>query len=280
MLIQTEKMLLKSIREVNKSEDAEVYICENVAISAKTCYTIAIVKNHVIARQLIHLFEMNPRKSDSFVDSFLYDNNFCFLFDYVKERPLEDFYMGKSFSLHRCESICINLVLTCLSSALPYPVIYMLLTQGQTNLATDDSVYFTFNFDLTEFDDSKTEADCALECARIVKKLLGEHEEEKAISYNLIARRINREGYLKFSEVYKDIRLTSVEEGKKGILASIKRFIRKHSDGINRVIITLCIFVMVVALISFLSQKFGGENIFARLFTDTFEIIGTESMLQ
>ena len=205
---------------------------------------------------------------------------FYYKFDYEKEREISDFYLGTAFPLSQCERICVNFVLACLSSGLPYPLLYLLLRDKKINLTSDDNIYFSYYFDLTDFNADINEAECVLLAAMLIKDLLEKHEEEKSISYKLINRKIKREGYKKFSELYKDIKLSASGDQKKGIIAAIKRFLHRHEDGLKRACMTICTVLIIVMLLSFLSERISGDNIFRRLFTNTFTTIGTESMLQ
>lgn len=280
MVIEIDDMILKDVRVVLKGEDNDVYICRDENAIAKTCYTLLYVKNHIFARQLIDIYEENQRSKELVKKEFAFEQGFCFLYEYEKERPLELFYMGRAFPLTRCENICVNVVLQCLSGILPYPLLYLVLTQNLINISAEDSIYFNNYFDLKDFDIERSEKDCAIACAILIQKLLQEHEEEKAVSYKLISRKITREGYRKFSELYKDIRLSSAQDNKKGIIAKIIRFFKKRREFFYKVLYAGAVILVITMILSFISTKITGNNIFTVLFSNTFLQIGTESMLQ
>ena len=87
------------------------------------------------------------------------------VFPWQQERPLKDFYMGESYTLTECENVCISVIMACITSNLPYPVLYLILEQGQLHLAKDRTVCLGYQIDLAELDPAKSERDCAVQCA-------------------------------------------------------------------------------------------------------------------
>ena len=157
------RLQVLSTRLIGKVNDC--YICKDLASSGGTLYTVIVIKEHELVRRVLELFRLSDRQGrNTLIEGFSSGENHVLVFPYHKERPLKDFYEGDAYTLAQCENICINTILTCMSSDLPYPVLNLLLRQGQLQFSADQSVYLGFMMDLTEFDPDIKERDCVREC--------------------------------------------------------------------------------------------------------------------
>ena len=280
MTLKTDSMQLECLRDVLHNETNDVYICQNINAPVRSYYTLIMIKDHDVAKRMLNMFEQSDKGKEILIKHFVSQDAFCLLFDYRQERPLEQFYMGSAYSLEVCEAICINLIMECLSQQIPYPLLYMILTQQQVSLSRDHTVFFNYQFDLTDFDENKMEKDCAVKCAVIIRELLREFETQKATSFELLSRKIPKEGYKTFTELYRDIRLSAVTKKKRGIWRKLKNFFIKHQDHFFRLFLFICILLAGFVLLMLLSQAILGDTPFLRFFFNPFKKIGTESVLQ
>ena len=141
-------------------------------------FTIIAVKDHDVIRDLMEASSRINNITDSqLVDAFTHGNDYVLVFPYRQERPLARFFVGESMALSEIEEIGTNLLLSCISASLPYPMLYLLLEQGQINLAKDGGIFFTYVIDLRDLDLKRTERDCTVKCARILRDILGRPEE-------------------------------------------------------------------------------------------------------
>lgn len=280
MTFMVEAMQLNKVRDVLHTTANDICVCQDINAANDTYYTLWILHDNSIAKKMIELFQANHIEEAGFVTSFTYQDKFCMVFRYKTERFLKEFYMGGAYSLNVCENICINLIMECISSKLPYSILYLILSQNQIHMAKDNGIYFSYQLDLTKFDETKKEKDCVVLCAQIVLWLLSAHEKEKAISYKLLERKIPKEGYTSFTELYKDIRMTAVPTNKTGIKARIKATFRRNQDRLFRVMLVLCIALGVIVLAMLVTQIIFGDIPFMRFLINPFKTIGTESMLQ
>ncbi|MPN10227.1 hypothetical protein SDC9_157522 [bioreactor metagenome] len=76
-----------------------------------------------------------------------------------------------------------------LSCGYPYPLLYLILKQGNIHLEKDNSVFLTPYLDLSELDETKTEADCAGLCANEVLSILQTDTKRKLKSFELIRKK-------------------------------------------------------------------------------------------
>ncbi len=280
MFYQSQRMKLECKRIVNKSDINDIYICQDVNSAAKTLYTLLVIKEHNTAKKYLKVFEdAEVSAQDSYVESFADGNHLCIVFEYKQERPLNAFYMGSSYTLTECEEICINVLLTCISSKLPYPILYLILKQNQLNFSKDHSVYFGYQIDLTELDDTITERDCVVECASVLLKMLEPQASQKAYSYRLLEKKISRKSYDRFTELYKDIRITAAPAKKRGIIRRIKDWFIYHQDTFMRILMIICLILGTIAILSLISQLIFGDIPWLRLFFNGFKKIGTESLV-
>lgn len=286
MVFKTKKMLLNVVREVFSGEANDVYICNDINNKVLSYYTLHLIKDHKIARILLSAFHTenilntDDNVSNTLIECFTYEDNVCLVFPYNEERLLNQFYMGKILKLHQCESICINLVINCLSSDIPSSVLYLILKQNQVNLGKDAGIYFSYNLDFKDFDSLKTENDCVTKCAELIVSLLSQLKYKNIKSLELIKKKISKEGYESFTELYKDIKVTAAPEKSSGIFKRIKAFISRNKDKLFKILLVVSITLLICAIVVLISQLFFSNSSIFRLFTNTFRDIGTESLLK
>lgn len=281
MFYQSDRMKLERIRVVMQGPVNDVYICRDCHTKGETAYTLIVIKDHRTAKEYLEIFELSGKRSkEAYVESFSDQGNFCMVFAYRRERPLKSFYMGNSYSLEESEKVCTELILNCMSSSLPFPILYLVLTQGQIHLAQDNSIYFGYQFNLEELDPAKTEKDCVLACAGILKGLLATKSLSKGFTVKVLEKKIARESYRHFAELYKDVKLTAAPKKQKGIVKRFLYQLRKHQQRLTRILFIVCVLAAILAVLSLISQLLFGEVAWLRLIVNGFKIIGTQSLEQ
>lgn len=280
MIYQVGEMQLNKVREVLHTDSNDVSICQDRNSANGTYYTLWVIFDNKIAKQLIELFQQEEVRKRDFIASFTYQDSFCMVFNYKPERFLQDFYMGNAYTLNVCESICIHLIMECISMNMPYAILYLILEQNQIHMANDYSIYFSYQLDLSKFDPAKKEKDCVAKCAQLLVTLLKPHASVKAISYKLLERKIAKEGYTKFTELYKDIKMAAAPAKKIGIIVRTKAMIKRNQDKLMRWFLVACSILGVIVLFMLISQMIYGDVPFMRFLINPFKMIGTESMLQ
>lgn len=278
MILESPKMILKPVRIVLNNDANDVYICQNLKIEADTKYTVLFIKQHEVAHKLLKVFEQSPYSiEDICVDFFSMDENFILVFPYEKERPLESFFMGSSLTLKECEESCINLVINFMTSKIPYPLLHLILTQNQLHISKDQTIYMSYQIDLTDIDETIGEKSCALACARIAIDLLGSKQNNRnAMSYSLINKKIERRSYNSFAELYKDIRIAAAPEGNRGILARLRALFRRNRDRLFKILFVLAAILGIIVVASFITNLFFGDIPWLRIFFGGIKTIGTE----
>lgn len=280
MIFQSRKMRLKTIRLVAKSEQNELYVCRNLNDKGGGLYTVICVKDHTVVRRFLTICEETERDGDFFVDCFSDGEMQIIVFPYVKERPLYSFYRPDILSLSECEDICINTIIACMSSGLPWPILYLILSQEQLHLSRDGSVYLGYMIDLSQLEPFRTERDCTVMCASILLNLLRPKEGRQTNSLKLLEKKTSKQSYNRFVELYKDVRITAVPKQKTGLGARIKQWFRRNKDRLFRVLLWISIFLALFVILSFITQLLFGDVPWLRLFINSFDKIGTESLLQ
>jgi hypothetical protein len=277
MIYEIGNMSLNCIREVFRCEADNVSICQDINAAADTCYTLVTVKDHGLAKELIESFEAEGKQ---FLATAPHPDGFLILFPYKPERRLSQFYMGSLFSNEECEKICVNLVMECMRADIPYPLLYLILDQDQIDLGKDCSISFGYGLDLSAYDSSIGERECANKCAEIVFGLIESKSEAKAMSYELMKRKVPKNVYIHFAEIFRDIKVTTEAEVKVGIVKRARAFLSRNLGRFFKLFIILCGIPVVVVLLMLLTQLLVGDISFFRLFKNPFKEIGTESMLQ
>ncbi|MCR4704948.1 MAG: hypothetical protein K5641_02670 [Lachnospiraceae bacterium] len=279
MIYESTKMQLKPVSTLRQSKINDIVICRDMAAGGANLYTVAVIKDHETARKFLKVCQDYPEWTEE-ITTFSVQGEFVVAFPYKTERNLFSFYMGDTYDLTTCEDICINVILTCIATRIPAPILYLILEQRKLNLSKDHSVYFDYDLDLSDFDAEKTERDCTVQCASILLELLAPKESQKAISYILLQKKIAKRSYRKFTELYKDIRIAAAPKNKQSLIRSVRFFFKRNKDIIFRVLFWICMILLVLVLVSLISQLIFGDIPFLRIFFNSFETIGTESLLQ
>lgn len=281
MIYQSQKMRLKCIRVLEKTPANEILICQDLNAAEEGLYTVLVVYDHEIVRKFLTVYEQSEYdQSASCVDSFSDQGVFLIVYPYFRERALQDFYMGTAYSLGECEDICINTILACISAEIPYPLLYLILQQKQLHLAKNHNVYLGYTINLEELDEQITERECVVACAKILRELLEPKASQKAISYQLLDKKISKKSYHKFTELYKDIRIAAAPKQRGSIMGHLRAWFMRNRDRIFRVMLRLCILLVILVIATFVTQAIFGDIPWLRLFINGFKKIGTESLLQ
>ena len=280
MIYRSEHLTLRSVMDVFQGEVNDVMICEEISGGRGSYYTLLTVKDHETVKKLLRIIECAEKDMDCCVETFTYNNNYCMLFPYIKERKLEDFYMGKAIPLAVCEEICLNLLLQCMASTLPYPLLELALMQGQIHLLKDNSIVLGYSIDLTQLDENSGQKECTMQCAIRIRDLLQEKTSKKNVSYQLLLKKIPKQSYQDFRELYKDIRLSKTSIEKKGIRSSIKGFWQRNQSVIFRSLLYLSVIMLIIVIAMVATDLIWGDIPILRLFKNSFKQIGTESLLK
>lgn len=281
MVYEAQGMRLEPVRVVNTGAVNDILVCRNLDAAFGEFYTVLVIKEHKMARRFLKIYAEANRETEIFLMGCgSGEGQFVAAFPYKKERPLDEFYVGESYSLAECEEICISTLLTCISAGIPHPILYLLLKQRQLNLARDNTIYLGYQVDLTGLNPKIGERECVVECARILSRLLAPKEHEKAMSYRLLQKKIRRSSYDKFTELYKDIRIAAAPKTKHGFFAILYAWFYRSRDRLFAGLSRLCLIMVLFVAVSFLTQVIFGNIPWMKLFFNGFQHIGTESLLQ
>ena len=283
MIYQSQNMRLKVIRLIARNEVNEIQVCENLNDSAHGLYTVIVLKDHEITKKFIEMNEKSEEVVESVViDCFSENGQYLVVYPHKKERPIELFYMASALTLSQAEEACINLIIACMTSNLPWPVLYLLMTQKQVNISRDNSVYLSYYMDLSQLNEEITERDCVVECAKLMVRMLAPkvRRRRRANSYILLQKKIEKRAYDRFRDLYKDLKLAAVQEKKKGVGLRIRLWFERNRDTLFRIILVISIILAVFVVLTFLTNLIFGDVPWLRIFIRSFETIGLESLLQ
>ena len=280
MVYQAGGMLLEKTQEVFQGKVNDVIVCRDIAGNGKQYYTVLVVHDREIAKIIMDLFHREDVQNRTrFITDFTWKDQYFMVFDYVRERALERFFSSEISGIHACEQMALNLVVECLACAVPYPVLYLILQQGQIHISKDRNIYLGFCIDLEELSMAVTEKDCATLCAKIVFGYLGQMQSPKITSYKLLEKKIWKGGYYRFTQLYKDLKMAAQPLKREGLWSKIRRFFARNQDKIFLTLLIVCVALGMLALIMILSQLFFSDVPFFRLFVNPFKQIGTQILL-
>lgn len=284
MIYHAGNMVLNPIGELFHGAVNDVTVCRDLDSPTGACYLLLLVRDRACVKRLLAVFEDAGRTFSSggqpYLLCFAQNEALGFVFPYREGRRLSEFAAGQTAGSAARERICINLVMACLSSPMPYPLLYLILSQDCIHLEKDGSVYFLPVLDLEPLSLDKGEPDCAAGCAQILMDLLegGGRGRQKLKSYELIRKKLLKHGYSSFPELYRDIQVTAVPERGLDWKARRDEVWARVRDRIFRVLLVLCFAATVLAVVCALCQMIFGDIPLLRPFERAFEVIGTETL--
>lgn len=280
MIYRSEHLTLHSVMEVFRGEVNDVVICEEVSAGGGSYYTLLIVKEHEVVKKLLRIVEESEKDMSCCLEMFAGNDGYCLVFPYIKERKLSDFYMAKQTPLTICEDIALNLLLQCMTSPLPYPLLELVIKQRQIHLLKDNSVVLGYCIDLADLKEESGQKECTMQCAICIRELLQEKITKKNVSYQLLLKKIPKQSYHDFRELYKDIRLSKTTIEKVGIRSRIRSFFYRNQNKIFRILLMFSLVMVLLVLLMVLTDLVWGDIPFLRIFFNTFRQIGTESLVR
>lgn len=280
MIFQSDKMTLVSVMDVYKGKVNDIYVCVDTTNGRNNYYTVLVVNDHEVVKKILEIMEKAPDPDEACVDMFSFQNSFCIVFDYVKERSPEEFFTGGTNVVQTSMDIGLNLVVQCMGSKLPYPFLSLVLEQGQIQLLRDNSIALSYAIDLEGIDESANESTCAMQCAILLRDFFKTKVPRKNISYKLLIKKIPKKSYHEFREIYKDLQLSATRIGKLSLRARFKNFLGRNGHTLFKTFLVIAIILTCIALPMFVSKVVWGDIPFLRVFYNSFKTIGTETLLK
>lgn len=300
---------LARVGTILEGEANEVYICQNRAVLEKERYLLWELKDRGIARYLLEQDnqrsqalsslqkerEQAPSPIMPFEEVFLCGDRVCFLFPYEEPRPLLRYAV--LLQPWEKERVPVQLFALCMGAALPWPLLYMLLASKNVNVRKDGCVYFTYELDLAELDPDKTEKDCvsvfivlllkAMESCTVKffqwSMLWGRNKNEESIHRHrykekqernrrrLLEKKAARGQYETLLEVYQDFRAPVVRKKRLQLSPKAKKWL-------YRLAIWTAVICIVLAAGAVISSVFFRDMPLLRVFSNTFDKIGTQNL--
>ena len=275
-----ENMLLEPIQDVLRGAQNDVLVCRDLRSPVGATYTLWVVRDRALVKTLLDLFENMPREllegETPYIARFSEGENMCFLLDYQTPRPLQRFAAGQASTVQQRERICIDLVMACLASPLPFPLLCCILEQNCVNIAQDGSIYFSYAVDLSQVNPADDETVCTDLCVSRILELLEENRRLK--SMQLLHMKLEKSAYQSLAELYRDIRLTVVPERKPSLLKRIKGIWLRNKDRWFRWLLAASVIIVVLTVLVLLSQLIFGDVPLFRLFEHSMDVVGTERL--
>jgi hypothetical protein len=279
MIFYAGDMVLEPVREVFDGPKNGVSICRDLKSPVGALYTLLVVKDRVLAKRLIAVFENSertlPEGVSPYVACFTQNELLCYLFDYREERRIGLFAPGQIGSPKAWEAVCVNLVLECISSPLPFPLLALSLAPDNVHLEKDGTVYFTPYYDLTQLSEEDNETVCARRCIELMLSLIETRKQLKSVE--LMRKKLAKNAFRSLPELYRDIKVTELPKKKK-LRAHVTGFWRHNKDRLFTVLLVACVIAAIFAIVVLLSQLIFGNVPILRIFERCFDVIGLRSL--
>ncbi|MDR1574222.1 MAG: hypothetical protein LBS24_07920 [Clostridiales Family XIII bacterium] len=280
MIFYAGDMLLEPVRDVFDGPKNSVSICRDLDSPVGAHYTLLTVKDRELSKRLIAIFENSERVLPEgvlpYIVCFTQNELLCYLFEYHEERKIGLFASGQISSAKAWESVCVNLVLECLSSPTPFPLLALSLEPDNVHLEKDGTVFFTPYYDLSRLSEENGEAVCARKCVELMLSFL--ETKGRLKSAELLRKKLAKSAFRNLPELYRDIKITELPEKKK-LGARIRGVWRRNKDKLFTVLLALCVIVAIFAVIVLISQLLFGNVPILRIFERCFDVIGLRSLL-
>lgn len=275
MIYQSDKTVYAPVMEILKGDANDIFICRDAMSERESYYTLLVIHDHEIVRRLFCVMEQAAYGYAGCVEIFQQGDVCCAVFPYVKERLLKHFYLPAQISPETCGTICENLILACMLSRLPYPLLYLALEQEQLHLRKDYSVEPGYTVELEELNEKIGEKECARQCALLLRDLLKPTRERETMAYRLFMKKWD---YESFGSLYRDMRLVKRTLHKQGMLAGLRQRLRSRQEGLLKLLRIICLGMIFLALGCLLVRAVWGELPFLRILVNHFKVIGTQSL--
>ena len=282
MIYSAGRKKLEKISKVLENGPYEVWIvCDTAEKEYRAYFTLLLIKKHNRAKLFLEILE-EGRKNGRFSQAqvFYVRDNFCVLYPCQKERLLDQFYSGRRYSKDECRQICVNLAAECLALGEPWEILYLLLDQQQIYLRNDGSISFGYQMDISRLKAVVSEQECAVKCAGIILWMMEQNQDlEKTMGVKLMQKKLRKQGYCSFAQLIQDIQIDSELWEKKQTAEIVRDFFRRRQKAVLRALQIFCVLLGILALTLLFSQIIAGEFPLQRIFTSSFEKIGTESLI-
>lgn len=272
----------KRIGEIISNQTNEVCICEETGRQPALYRLLWIIKDRMLARTLLEVFH-EKNETPLYLETFSLRENTVFVFPYHREHSVFRFWGGELLTQKEQEKIWRELVETCMTSDIPYAVLFQILRQRRLQIGSRGEVDFSYALDLRNFDAERGEADCANMCGEIILELM---EMSKASDTKLkcvLQNKCQEEGYHSFIELFQDIKENAKAFKKRNgeeVSKKAAQIIKDHKGKAIKLLVVLCLILVVIALLLLASQFIYGEIPVLRLFENSFQTIGTENLVQ
>lgn len=272
MIYRSERKAYVPVMEVLKGEANDVLICREASAESESYHTLLAIRDHETVRRLLCVMEQFSYGYDCCLEMFGQEGVYCVVFPYVKERYLKRFYMPAQITWETRGEICENLILACMLSKLPKPLLYLALEQEQIHLRKDNSVELGYAVRLEELEEEIGERECARQCAALLRELLRPESGEGNMAYRLFMKKWE---YETFDSLYRDFRLVKGMFRRQEMPVRLRLLFWSRRQEFLKLLRAACVGVIFLALVSWLSELVWGELPFARIGVNHFQKIGT-----
>ncbi len=252
------------------------YLCRICGDDDGKKYIINQVLEKRLFRRIIRMFF---EAEGGCTECFTMEDKLCLVFEYNAPRAFDSFFMPDEISCKDGEKIFLKIVRECIASSLPYPYLYMVITQRRFNLYENGDVSIDYAVNLDRLSEEFTQVQCV---EALLIELIKFYDEmgKDSVSRQIITKKYRHSSYSLLSELEDDLLLSAISTKRTALPKRIWMFIRAHSYVIFNVVKVCLVVLAVVALITLVMQLTMGDIPYLRLFYNSFEVIGDRSMVE
>ena len=162
-------MELKVVAAPYRGPANDTYICRDLRSATGARYVLIAIHDRECEKKLLTVLAQGKNPS-SF--SFARNDEMIYGFPYREPRRFTAFASHQALTGFQREQTALTLVMACIASELPSPLLYLLLTQDGISITKENEIFFTPPYDLSQLDTEADETACTVRCAELVRELL------------------------------------------------------------------------------------------------------------
>lgn len=199
---------LKPVRMVNEFDAGEITVCKSVEDGG--FYTIIRVRERAAKLLFVEADAKMCENGGEYAFSSLESDGgaLAVTLPYVPPRKMVDFAAPSCSSVEEKTALCLRLVRACMSSGIPWWLLYLCLTRENVQLCASGAVKFDMLIDLDNIDAEKNERDCARRCGALVREvleLMSETEKRRSNAYAMVQKNERNDSYTTLRQLYRNL---------------------------------------------------------------------------
>lgn len=203
-------------------------------------------------------------------DTFTVGDCYCLLAPYRKNRKITDYAHNEAEGYEDIVDVCMDTVMRIWYAELSNPMKYLIIKQRKIHIDEEKKIYLTYDLDLSEYDMTIGEKECAREFGFLFEELMMDEKYAEFTSVKLLREKNRNGGYEKICDLIGDIKNMKLLGKVPKRFDKLKDFFLSYYYIMIRVAVIIAIVIVCVVGIKILFDVLGLNT--------PLSFIGTENM--